>query len=197
MLIEHGRAARQLKDLGLDVEVLDQRSVRGIFEAISTIGAVCGKKDQARDLNRKLEEETEAVKRWVGAKPAKRVMVVVSSFGANTNIYVSGQDGFYADLIKLAGGLSVPQGGTFGLANLSIESVMALRPDVIVEIGYGKSTTAELKQAALRRWHPFADIPAVRTGQIYVLNEDYSSIPGPRFTKLLWDFARLIHANAN
>ena len=45
----------------------------------------------------------------------------------------------------------------------------------------------------LRDWQQLGDIEAVRTGRVYLVDDDYAFIPGPRFIMLVEKFARLIH----
>ena len=97
------------------------------------------------------------------------------------------------ELLDIAGGKNAYTGQTVSVPSLSLEGVMRLNPDVIVQVWPG-SENAAIDQTRIREsWKEMPGINAVRDGRLYVVTGDYVVIPGPRFITLLRDFVRILH----
>ena len=68
-----------------------------------------------------------------------------------------------------------------------------LDPDVILEM----LQPEESSEDALERWMKLLRLRAVRERRVYVLNDDFATIPGPRFPFLLKRVCRLLHPEAS
>jgi iron complex transport system substrate-binding protein len=125
-----------------------------------------------------------------------RVLVAVGRSlepGASGEIYVSGRDGFYDDLIRLAGGQNAYSDETLKFPALSAEGIVQLDPDVIIEMIPDLVPEMDM-ESLLARWN---DIPGLRTAgsrRVYILGGDHVVVPGPRFVKLLDEMAEIINA---
>lgn len=189
-LSEHAAQRVELQKLGLKVVTLEHKNVSGIISSIQNVGALCGREEQAKRLRTELEERIEGVQQRVRNQPKVRVMIVVGGAGPGS-LYVSGKDGFYSELLSLAGGENVYQGLTTSIPTLSVEGLLKLDPNIIIEITTDPEMGSQLKRED--SWQQFPGLRAVKNGQIYVIDDDYVSVPGPRFVKLLEKIAALIH----
>ncbi len=194
-LFEFREKNNSLKRLGINVLELDHRRVAGILETIELIGKQCGKEASALEITATLKLKIEEIKSHVKRTPPVRVMIVVTGGpegGSLKNMYVSGQDGFYSELLHIAGGANVYDGPTSGIGVVSAEGVLKLDPQIIVHI-IAEAVPGELSVETLTRsWQDMAPVSAVKNRQIYLLDADYVSIPGPRFVLLLEELARII-----
>ena len=125
-----------------------------------------------------------------------RVLIAIggnAQDGVLSNLFISGRDGYYDVLLKIAGGTNVYTGQTISLPSISEEGIIALNPDVIIQIGSKddgvKVDAVEIKKA----WEKLTSVSAVQFNRIYVFNDDFASIPGPRFVELLEKMARTLH----
>jgi len=77
---------------------------------------------------------------------------------------------------------------------VSWEQVLALAPDVLVLCPCSRSVQATLKEvdglAARPGWHT---VPAVASGQVYVVDHAAFSRPGPRVVEAVEIMARMLH----
>jgi len=193
LLKEQGELAVKLEALHIPTVIVDQRSVKGILDSISTIGRECHQEARATALRRKLEGSITTIQNQVAGITPKRAFVSVGRVAENgklTSIFVAGSDGFYSDILKLAGGENANKGTTVTLPTVSPEGIIALNPDVIFEIVTepGAESLSDSYLEAL--WHA---IPGISNVPVFILRADYVGIPGPRFPLLLADIAARLH----
>lgn len=169
---------------------VDHTTTDGIKESLVTIARVCGveKKGEARvaELER---EERELHARMEGAPAYKTLVVVGRTHEGSTvsSLYVSGKDGFYSGVLAILGMRNVNQDATISIPTLSAEGLLALAPDVIVEIVAPDDSQASDDTAPW--WRRYQQIPAVGQGRVFTLKSDYASIPGPRYIRVAHDLA--------
>ena len=108
-------------------------------------------------------------------------------------IFISGRDGFYDDLIVLAGGVNVYRKETLKFPAISDEGLIRLDPDVILEMVPDLAGETD-RESLIDLWRSKPGIRAVREGRVHILGEDYVVVPGPRFVKLLEDMAEIINS---
>ena len=132
----------------------------------------------------------------VSTLPLVKTMVVVGREGEGsrvTSIYISGDDGYYNDLLRLGGGENVYAKQTSAFGSLSDEGMMKLNPDAIIEVSPPLDSGRATREEIVQSWKRLKRISAVKSGRILILDEDYTSIPGPRFTHLLRRIAEFLH----
>jgi ABC-type Fe3+-hydroxamate transport system substrate-binding protein len=104
---------------------------------------------------------------------------------------VSGKDGFYSSILSLLGMKNVNAESTISLPTISPEGILALNPEVIVEVVGQDDPMREEDRAAL--WKRYPQLPAVQKERVIVLSSDYATIPGPRYVNLAEDLARAVY----
>ncbi|MFM8335044.1 MAG: ABC transporter substrate-binding protein [Opitutaceae bacterium] len=101
------------------------------------LGELCGTEAVAREQVRSLSARMEGVRRHAeGSRPIRTLVVVGGgSEGALLrSVYVSGRDGFYDELVRIAGGENVVTTRTMSVPTLSAEGLTALDPEVIIQV---------------------------------------------------------------
>lgn len=199
-LTEFREGIGYMKNLGLPTLVLEHRTVKDILQSFLDIGAACRREAKSRSLVQRISRDFKKVRESVSGRGRPRVMLVVgesSGDGALRNLFISGSDGFYNDLLEIAGGTNVFQQRTLGISSVSAEGALALKPDVIIEIVMANDAVKSNPEGIRLSWQKVPQIPAVRNGRVYVIAEDYASVPGPRMARLAEDFAKIIHSGAS
>lgn len=99
------------------------------------------------------------------------------------------------ELVRLAGGVEVLGNEGQPSRTLRWDEVRASRPDVVFIACCGFSTERTMRDMpALRAISAWRDLPAVRSGRVYVTNgSDYFSRPGPRLVDSLEILADVLH----
>lgn len=195
ILPEHDAIRERILDLGVEVLDVDHRSVKGILDSITVIGEACGVPEQAASLLADLEGRVEKVKSRMQGRPRPRVLVSIGramNEGGARRITTCGRGGYYDDLIEMAGGVNAYE-GTIPFPALSPEGVLALDPDVIVEMMPDLVEKGGSRQSILRDW---ATLPGLEHLRVRLIAKPYAVVPGPRFILLLEDLAEAIHPEA-
>jgi iron complex transport system substrate-binding protein len=93
------------------------------------------------------------------------------------NMYIIGKNDFLNELLEIAGGVNAYQ-GAINYPNISMEGVIFLNPDFILEISAHYEGISDEKVFDL--WRPFKMLPAVRNRKIKIINESFWLRPGSR-----------------
>lgn len=192
-LRESADAARQAARFGAQVIEVDHSRVAGINDSLKIIGSRCGAQQAAESRLAEWRRAESRIQQAVkGTRPIRTLVVVGRAAQGNSlsAIYVSGSDGFYTDVLALAGAVNVHDKPTVALPVVSPEGLLALRPEAILEI---QNIDDAKSPGDLDSWSQYPSLPAVRNGRIFPISDDYASIPGPRYIQLVERVASLLH----
>ncbi|MFV1957025.1 MAG: ABC transporter substrate-binding protein [bacterium] len=195
LLAEHDEPGAYLSGLGIQVMSVDHSSIGGIIDSIKAIGKVLEVQDAAAELVAELEKRIERVLAATKGRSRPRVMVAIGrgmEKGSIGNVYISGRDGFYDELITLAGGENAYQDKTLKFPALSVEGVVRLNPEVIVEMLPDVKEAESVEQIA-EKWRSISSVDAIEKERLYIFVEDFVVVPGPRFILLLEMMAKVLH----
>jgi iron complex transport system substrate-binding protein len=195
LLEEDERAKEGLADLGLAVLAVDHKTISGVLESFTTVGKACACEGRAQQLRLTISERIERVKKASGRRPKPRVMICIGRpFGDEPlrKVSIAGQDGFYNEMLRLAGGVNVYQDRVVKFPEVSAEGILTLDPDVIIDMVPQASDDENARAAALKQWQALGSVKAVKGGRVYILGGQHLMRPGPRFVQTLEDIARVI-----
>lgn len=186
----------QLERLGIPTLGVEVRSLAGLVQGIQRLGALAGNPEPAEKLLTEIEKEMTAAKEKSLGKPRPGVLfsVMRSAQGAGriNEISAIGRDGFYDELIELAGGRNVYE-GKIAYPRLSQEAIIYLNPDVIIDV-VPSGLSREEVAASGREWSGLSTVNAVKNGRVFILNDEMHTVPGPRFTKTLNILSCILHS---
>lgn len=184
----NAETADQLTRLGLTVCVVEHRHVKGIVASVMLVGDACGISERAAVLRKDIGDRLAAVVARRGDRPRPRVMLVVgreAASGRLSDLYLAGGGTFLGEMLVLAGGENVIDGTAVNYPMISLEGLMRLAPDVVVDLAPecadDPRKLADLEQA----WRRHRDVPAVSDGRVHVLTDPSLLVPGPRFVDTL------------
>src|SRR5216684_114917 len=181
------REVRTLEAMGYPTMTVNDSSLDGIEQSIALIGARTGDEESARRLLGAIQAHIDAVRaRLEGTRPRTVVMLV-----GHLPMVAVGRDTFLDDLLHLAGGDNIADLAMQNWPRLSIEYIIAMRPEVILDgaMGSDANTPAGF-------WARYPTIPAVRDHHVFGYPEDPMLHPGPRVWQSLEILARRIHPEA-
>ncbi len=187
-LREQSEIVAKMRSAGLDVLTVPGKALDDIHTAVELIAQACNAEQQERSLGLKLKAEL-APEQMSGERP--KVLVVVGRDMAGDKIrdvFAAGDDKFYDRLIDLAGGRNAYNNAEAAYPKLSIEGLLQLNPDIIIDIVQPPKPGE--KPAGADDWKQLARLRAVKEKQVFVLTADWAAIPGPRigaFKKRLFD----------
>lgn len=170
-----------LAGLGVAVYRTDPRTLADIPRAIRQLGRLAGTRDSAEAAARTFEVGLSALAE--SHRNARRVSVFYQVWDAP--IMTVGGDHWISQIIDLCGGTNVFAALKAPTPTVSLEAVLATAPEVILTGGMG-----DVKPAWLAQWRNWPQLPAVRSGNLHVINPDWLQRAGPR----LLDGARAVCA---
>ncbi len=173
---------------------LQMYTIPQILSSIDKLGEGVGVRDRAKELIETLEAEIKAAKTRVQDRRRKRAMIVVGrNLGTLSDIYVVGRESFLNDLLTFAGGENIFGSIPLQYPKVSKEEIIARAPEVIIESAHGGKLNAEIEADMKKAWQPLSSVPAIKNEEIYILNDDYLLLPGPRFIQSLKKFKSILH----
>jgi iron complex transport system substrate-binding protein len=189
---------RQLASLGIRSVTVDRGTLPGVYSSIRVIGAAAGVADRADRLVAELQRHLDQVRAAVAGRARKRVLVIVGRrAGTLTDLVAVGRDSYLSDLVEIAGGTNVLGGsGLPEYPRISMETVIRLAPDVIVDAGDMGDTPADRslrETATLGSWQAQTAVAAVREHGIHPVMSDAFVVPGPRVVDVAETLASWLH----
>ena len=182
---------KALEDAGIRVVVSDAQDIDGVYEAITLIGEITGKSDNAVKLVADMKDtfaDLEARASEINKEGEKKTVYFEVS-PLEYGLWAAGSGTFMNEVAEMLG-LEYIFGDVEGWAEVSEEQVIEKAPDYIVTItmyfGEGPTPIEEIKGRA--GWE---GIPAVAEDQIINLQNNELSRPGPRLmegAEMLFDF---------
>jgi len=186
VLPEHRDSARRMAELGLKVETLKNYSIEDIRESLLEIGRLTGHLERAeKAVETLLARQFELTK---NRQPPVRCLMVLGHGGGLTeiqDIYAVGKKGFLNELLELAGGENVvPQQQAY-FPKLSREAMIALDPEVIIELIPEADFSQEQRKKRLQSWQSLSHLKAVQDHRVHLLVEEHVLQSGPRYPNTL------------
>ena len=190
-------AAAQLQTLGIRTATIDRGALPAVFTTIQQIGAAAGVPDRAARLIADLRAGLDRVKAATAGRPARRVLIIVGRrTGTLTDIVAVGPGSYLHDLAAIAGGTNVLGDAKLEYPRISLETVISLAPDVIIDVGEMGESPADAdrrRQATEALWRQQSLITAVQANAVHATTDDAFVVPGPRILDVARTMAWWLH----
>jgi len=180
-------AHRQLGTFGVKVAALDTSTYEGVFESLAAVGSVFDRQAQAKELQRTMRKELDALAALAVDLPRRKVLFVVG----RDPVYVAGPGSHIDELISLVGGVNIAHDALSPYQLVSLEAILERMPDVIID-------TSDNRPQALRgrevgSWGEWEFLPAVENRRVYWIEPGRLVIPGIRLPEMAELTGKLIH----
>jgi iron complex transport system substrate-binding protein len=179
-----------MENLGLKVYLLaNPLDLDGLYANHTTVARLVGHEPEAEALNASLQERVAAVVENVAAAETTPVVFYEMDASDPAKPYTTGPGTFVDQLIGLAGGKNAAADVDSSWVQLSLEQVLVIDPDIIIlgDANYGITIESV---AARDGWQV---LTAVKENQIFPIDDDTTSRPGPRLVDGLESLAKIIH----
>jgi iron complex transport system substrate-binding protein len=190
-------AASQLATLGIHTAVVDPGSLASVFATIRQIGGAAGVPDRAERLVADLDAGLARVRTSAAKRPPRRVLIIVGRrTGTLSDIVAVGPGSYLHDIAGIAGGTNVLAGVALEYPRISMETVISLAPDVIIDVGeMGESPADSDKRRRIteRLWQRQTLVRAVREGRVHAVHDEAFVVPGPRVVEVAKAMATWFH----
>lgn len=192
----------QLFALRIASVTVDRGTLASVYSSIRAIGAAAEVSDRAARLITDLDGRLEAVRREAAKQPSKKVLIIVGRQpGTLSDLVAVGRGSYLNDLVKIAGGVNVlDDAGLPEYPRISMETVIRLQPDLIVDAGDMGDFEAEHRRrrpGTERLWRQQTQVKAAQSNGIRAVTSDAFVVPGPRVVEVAETLARWLAAAGN
>jgi iron complex transport system substrate-binding protein len=162
----------KLKARGIPVFTTDPSTIEGIAANVEALGRLAGSADTAEAAASGLRARVAALRAGARGQPSLPVFYEIW----HAPLFTVGRTHLITQAIAACGGQNVFAGLALPAPQVSVEAVLAAKPDAIVA-GSDRGERPEWLDA----WRRWPQLPAVRYGNLDVVDANLLHRPGPRF----------------
>lgn len=185
----HPDVLQKFEEAGIEVIVVGSAaSFEDVYSKIEMIGEAAGSKTEAEEIVTDMKERLQTIKdKAAGAViDKKKVWVEVSPA---PDIFTTGQNTFMHEMLESIQAENAA-GDQEGWVKMTEEEIVKLNPDVIITT-YGYYV--ENPTAGVLKREGWAEVPAIKNGDIFDVDSDTVTRPGPRLIEGVETLAELIY----
>lgn len=162
-----------------------------VAAGLERLGELFARQEAAAAEAARLEAAIAAVRARAPAARPRVLLVFGREPGGLRQIPAVGGGTFLSECLAAAGGENV-LAEREGWPTLSLEGVLSLAPDVVLELVNQDAPDPAALEARLADWARYPELPAVAQGRVRAVTGSELLIPGPRLTAVLEKFARAV-----
>ncbi len=181
------RELHALTAMGYPLLLVSDASLDEIENSIGEVGARIGRPREARVLAARIRAQIAEVSERLSSASTVRALMLVG----HQPIVAVGRGTFLNQLLQLARADNIAAVSGQEWPQLSIEYIIAMRPQVILDGSMGNDPTSPSKF-----WESYRTIPAVSDHRVFGYPQDPILHSGPRVGRSLEILARMIHPEA-
>jgi len=168
-----------LKEAGYNIIIIEPMTINETLKSIRMVATICGIPEKGNSLVESLIQRINKIKtKTSNIDISKRPKIFIG--GIYETIWTPGEGTLFNELITLAVGRNIAA-SLPGWAKISPEFVAKEEPEIIIiPIGaMGQVDESNIKENISKR-AGWSNVPAIKSGKIFVINEDLFYRAGPR-----------------
>jgi len=177
----------KLSKLGVEVRYSDPVTAQQVSDQLERIGGWVGKERQAKKVSQEFTENWQALKDQYQGRQLNKPKVFFQAW--LKPLMTLNKDNLIHQVIDLCGGENVFAQLPMPVPHISIETVIAAAPDVIIYSGPQESTEA------VQYWNTWQSIPAVKLNRVFWVHADDLARPVPQILKGAKAVCKAIHSS--
>jgi len=180
-----------LTRLHIQIVEVQSQNLDAIYAGAREIGKATSAGDGAERMIRDMQSKLRGLKKLTAGLPKPSVVFIVGHTPGKLEGMVAGSGtSYFSDLLDYSGGSNIFHDVTAPYPRISLEEILSLNPDAIMEL----SGDARPKQEeVLALWHSKGMLKAVKTGRVFALESSPFLVPGPRAAEAVGILLRLLH----
>ena len=200
LLIVQGKAEKLeafCRQNGVHILHANTDTLATLRSGVRELGHAVGREAEADRLVARIDLELAAVASRVAGRPRPKVFLCMGhSPGTLRSLATAHGKSILSELLAIAGGQNVFSDIELSYPPVSKEDLLLRAPDVIFDLHPGELLSQAAQRQLVADWQAMDSLPAVRTGRIHVLTEDYLLVPGPRVPLVARRLAEALHPEA-
>ena len=185
--------AENLKAAGIGLFPFVSGSIGDMLAALEALGAATGRKEAGRKLAAGIAATLEDVRSHAPGDRPTVLLVHSRDAGTMGGFYTEGGPSYFNELIRIAGGENLFADVPIKAFQPSLEEILERRPEVILELLPSRGGAPAALRQRLDDWSRLETLPAVTSGRVHVLADDYLLLNGPRIHLVAARLAEAIH----
>jgi iron complex transport system substrate-binding protein len=194
------RLAEKLASVRLRSVEVNQENIEAIYNSIRVIGEATETAPRAAALIDSIRKGLDEVRTRAATLPRVRMMFVVGrSPNRLDGLIVAGRASYLNEVIDLAGGQNIFRDAVAAYPAVSLEQVIARRPEIIIDMGDMSDTVGvsdDHKRAVERLWTQSSTATAIKPRRVFAVASDIFVVPGPRVVDAARAFFDMLHASS-
>ncbi|MDX1980725.1 MAG: helical backbone metal receptor [Bryobacteraceae bacterium] len=186
------QAIGQLQSSGIRVVTLATGNVETNLRMIESIAAAANRPAAGRALAKRVRTELNEIAAASKSRSPKTVVFIVGRTpGLLEGMIAVGKGSYLNELISIAGGRNLLADSAASYPKISLEAMVRLQPEVIIDMGDMAETvgvTEQHKRSVEQLWRARKEI----RGRAHAVADDIFVVPGPRMVEAAREFQRLI-----
>ena len=183
---------KTLQGLGIRTIALESDTMAELMETIEVIGRETRRTGPAKTLREDVEHDLDKVRRLVEGRPRPKVLFAFPMAVGSSNMMVAGRGTFVDELLNVAGAENAfPDRADW--PTITPQRAIQLAPDVVIVNAVGNDAAPDRLKAISQAWLNWKSIPAVANSRVYILEDEFLTIPGPTVGLAAERLARVIH----
>ncbi len=180
-------AIDQLETLGMTVVCAEATTWEEIPASIELIGKVLDMEDQVAFT---LEDFDAAVNKAKAAAPAEQPTVYYAMSYGDAGNWTSGPASFINTMIEIVGGKCVTESAEYPWVEYPLEDLLVADPDIVL-VDASMGSADGLAEAV-----GYKDLTAVKNGNVYAIDADVFTRPGPRLAEAVLQLSDILNGTA-
>lgn len=175
----------KLEDMGATVVALDPQDLDGVYESILEVASIVDEVEAGNALVQTMKSDAAAIEKALAGSEPRTAFIEI---GQNP-LFTAGPSTLLDDLLRRAGGTNVVKEP--GYVAYSSEQLVASDPEVYLAT---KSSGTDAQTLGKRAG--YAQLAAVKSGRVVILDDNLVSRPGPRIVDGMRLIAEGLHPEA-
>ncbi len=187
---EHFQRLKKLSGITKLVQV-SHKNISDLLSSIKTISMELKSETEGKVLITSLKSKLDMIRNRKKNSLRKKILIIIGRDpGQLRNITIIGYGDFLNEVMSISDGENAYK-GKISYPSVSIESIIKMDPDIIIEFSFLEQAPSE--DFVISLWEKFPLIRAVRLGNIQIIKDDYWVRPGPRITKIAKSLYEMLH----
>jgi iron complex transport system substrate-binding protein len=189
---EHSNQKEALERFNIKTLMIDNSNFENICSSFVTIGTVCGAVSKSDSLVTAFKNYMQDDQQLDTLRPKILLCVGREAPGSGSvkSVFAAGVTTIYNQIIEAAGGMNAFRDSIPMYPSLSYEGIMALEPDIIIDAA---STMGNFKcEQLVGDWRSISRAKAVQMNNVFCVQKEYATVPGPRILLLIEDFRNVL-----
>jgi len=167
-------------------------SLSDTCESILMIGSHFGATEKAKALVKNIKTGLAKIAAKKKNLRKKRVLLVISrDIDRLQNIWVAGGKSFLGEIMRICGGKNIFENLGPAYAQVGQEEILVRDPEVIIEVMATEKVPDQNRVLAL--WSRLGTVRAIKDGKIFIINDRFMTIPGPRIPEIAKVFMNCLY----